>query len=460
MSTSKRKGLKMALWGFTLGVLIILTPFSVSALIGEYMTDYFEDYNLGDLLNQGYWLDGSTNFDVVDSNPYSGLQSIYCLNCGGLEIIKYISPEKQSVGFISFAVYLPTLAGDGTYVPLVNLWGCYEAEPETCISLGAIEVRRVNGVYGFGILSGVGYTELESNLETDAWHIIGILFDELGWRFSAKIDDNFISDWFDFVSETQKGLIDGIYRVGVYVQTASSSLLYLDDFSGPCRLGTCSYCENRETCSEAGCIWFDDPLYYVLWGLPGLCVEPYEEDEEVCGSFLKCRFCETQETCEAELNCEWADKGEGPKCYIYAFTMPPTQVDWEAPDLENCGPLSGVEKWLCEIKNFIAGIFMPTQIKIDELFNTIQNFKIKFPFNYVMAMNDFFIDIRDSLDEEKGIPITILEQESSVDFSFWEKTTTIGGESETLGNVIKDFTSMIILIGWFVWLISFIKRFF
>ncbi|GAI38124.1 unnamed protein product, partial [marine sediment metagenome] len=67
--------------------------------------------------------------------------------------------------------------------------------------------------------------------------------------------------------------------------------------------------------------------------------------------------------------------------------------------------------------------------------------------------------LKNSLDEEKGIPVKILGQEGNVDFSFWDKTTTIGGLSETFKNVLKDFTTFIIFLGWFAWLISAIRRF-
>ncbi|GAI20073.1 unnamed protein product [marine sediment metagenome] len=165
----------------------------------------------------------------------------------------------------------------------------------------------------------------------------------------------------------------------------------------------------------------------------------------------------TQETCEAQLNCEWVDRGLGEKCYMKEPTMPP--AEWIMPELEDCSLLSGVEKWLCEIKNFLAGAFMPSQSKVNDLYQTFANFKDRFPFNYIGAMNLFFSDVRSSLDEEKAIPIKILGQEGDVSFSFWDKTTTIGGISEPFKNILKDFTSFIIFLGWFAWLISIIQRF-
>ncbi|GAI18170.1 unnamed protein product, partial [marine sediment metagenome] len=208
-----------------------------------------------------------------------------------------------------------------------------------------------------------------------------------------------------------------------------SAHMSFDDFSIPkiCEVGTCKYCQIYENCIDAGCFWDYDPSYYALFGTSGFCIEPYEPGEEQCGSFYKCQFCMAQETCEAELNCEWLDRGLGEKCYMKTPEMPPEQVEWGVPDLEDCSELTGVEMWLCEIKNFVAGIFMPTQTALDKLQRTLGNFNQKFPFNYIGALNVFFTEVRNSLDEEKEIPITILGEESNVSFAFWSEATTIGG---------------------------------
>lgn len=234
--------------------------------------------------------------------------------------------------------------------------------------------------------------------------------------------------------------------------------LYLDDFlinEAVCEIGSCWVCEVYETCIPAGCMW-----YYSIYLLESYCVEPYEPDPDECGGLYKCQFCMTQETCEAEF-CIWEDRfGLGEKCYIPEPEIPPSQEEWEVPDLEDCGELSGVELWLCEIKNFIAGIFMPSQEKVNSLFYTIGAFKERFPFNYAESLNRFFSEIGESLDEEKSIPIEILGQESEVSFAFWEKTTTIGGEEETFKNVLFDFTTLLVVLGATFWVISLIKRFF
>jgi hypothetical protein len=221
----------------------------------------------------------------------------------------------------------------------------------------------------------------------------------------------------------------------------------------------CANYENYTNCVNAGCDW-----YYSEWmETSGLypyegCVDHITPEPEECGSFFKCVFCETQETCSANF-CEWKDIGFGNKCYMYEPITPPLQGGWEVPALEDCEVLSGVEKWLCNIKNFIAGIFMPTQAKINEFYMTMGTFKDKFPFNYARALNGFFADIKEGFDTEKNIPVKILGQTGNVNFAFWGASSTIGGVPENLGNIVKDVSTVIILLAFLVWLISFIKRF-
>lgn len=269
------------------------------------------------------------------------------------------------------------------------------------------------------------------------------------------------TDWEIYANTSNYGRV----AITWSTQQATATLYWdtIEEAPPPCEIGTCFACGWYGACEEAGCFWYYS-IYQPggLWSgaTGGWCIEPYEPEAEECGALFKCQYCMSQETCEAE-NCEWEDRyGTGEKCYTPEPTIPPEQVEWQVPDLEECGELSGVEKWLCEIKNFGAGIFMPSQAKVSELYYTIGAFKDRFPFSYVETLNRFFTEIEASLDEEKAIPITILGEESEVSFAFWDTETTIGGEVETFKNIWFDFTSLIIIFAWFMWLISVIRRFF
>lgn len=238
----------------------------------------------------------------------------------------------------------------------------------------------------------------------------------------------------------------------------SGNTIYFDDFEylEECDEDHCALCEHFGTCIDAGCSW-----YYSIYLQESWCIDYYEPGADECGSFFKCQFCTTTELCEAELNCEWKDIGFGERCYMIEPTVPPVQEEWQVPALEDCNEITPITaKFLCEIKNLLAGIFMPSQEKIDVLFQTIGAFKMKLPFNYVNEISVFLDAIRTSIDDEAEIPIKILGQESTVSFAFWNSTTSIGGQVETLKNVVIDFSSIIMIIAWLMWLLSLIRRFF
>jgi len=430
-TTFKIGGLKRVLGALILGVLVLIVPFFVSAWYDDL------EYDLGELVGQGDWVHygNDSEYWIVQSDVvYSGEKAInYQSESSG--VVEKEFGETISDGVFSFyGRYSGELCRDE-----IQLW-----EDEGIIT--AIEIscnsKKINYYSG-------GWITIKENISADTWYRI-----ESEWRDSDKkwrfrVDDE---DWTDWV--VAGSFTTGINSVHLY---GAKSYIYLDAFqvSMPCKVGFCKYCEIYDTCVEADCSW-----YYSIYLQKYYCVEPFTPDLEDCGPFYKCQYCLTQEPCELELNCEWVDRGFGEKCYMIEPEIPVEQVGWEVPELEDCGELSGVEKWLCEIKNFIAGIFMPSQEALDKLYNTIGNFKNRFPFNYIGALNSFFDDIKDSLDEEKEIPVKILGQEGDVDFSFWDKTTTIGGVGETFKNILFDFTTLIVFFGWLVWLISFIKRFF
>lgn len=221
-----------------------------------------------------------------------------------------------------------------------------------------------------------------------------------------------------------------------------------------CSSDNCSACTNSENCQSAGCI-YEYNEGFARWE----CHEEYIAYVYGCGlGQCGCLDQETCETAEPIGTCEWVDRGYGEGCY--EVEEAPPEAEWEAPELESCEGLGTVETWLCEIRNFFTGLFMPTQEKVDNLKKTLDNFKAKFPFNYIGAVNSFFTTLKTSLDTEKSIPVKVLGVESNVNFSFWDQTTTIGGTSETFKNILFDFTTAIIIIAFLFWIISFIKRIF
>ncbi len=319
---------------------------------------------------------------------------------------------------------------------------------------------------GIRVLNGlVEYIDPSHQWQTlDTFDEYNLWFElEIWWRYglydsTAEVRYSFNGgDWTDWQIH---GLHHQFKRVMIWwdSQQATGTFYFdeLEEIPPICQPGICSACENYTDCISADCQWF-----YSIYLQQSFCVPLGEPTPEECGPFYKCQYCMDQISCDNEIGfCEWVDKGTGEKCYLFEPTIPIEQVEWEVPGLEDCGSLSGVEMWLCEIKNDLIGVFMPSQEKVNLLFQTITSVKEKFPFNYIESLRVFFIEIEENLAQEKNIPIKILGQESNVSFAFWEQETEVGGVAETLKNVLFDFTTVIILMGFFVWLLSSIRRFF
>jgi len=138
-------------------------------------------------------------------------------------------------------------------------------------------------------------------------------------------------------------------------------------------------------------------------------------------------------------------------------TLIPTE--WIEMIYEDCDALEGFEKIMCEFTNFVKSIFAPSKAGLDGLSQDIDQIRTKFPFTYISEFFYFITDIKNGVDEDKGITFSILGNEGTVDFSFWESTTSVGGVVQTFSTIFKSFVIFVILIG-FVggWLIPFIRR--
>lgn len=130
----------------------------------------------------------------------------------------------------------------------------------------------------------------------------------------------------------------------------------------------------------------------------------------------------------------------------------------EEIEYDECGSLSGAEKWLCEIKNVLKGIFVPSQQKIGELRQNIELLKQKFPINYVSLSKDFFDEVNEGINTTSTIQFKILGNTGNVDFSFWNTTSTIAGTIQQIGGIFNKFLTLIVLLIFIFWSINFIKR--
>jgi hypothetical protein len=134
--------------------------------------------------------------------------------------------------------------------------------------------------------------------------------------------------------------------------------------------------------------------------------------------------------------------------------------NWDVPTLDDCDALSGLDKIVCEIKNVLLGMVVPSQDKLDSLVNSLAAFNNKFPMNYITEINEFFGDVQDGMDEDAAISFEIFGQAGTVSAAFWNSTATIGGTSQKLGDIFKSFITAFFVIAFFGWSINFLQRIF
>lgn len=460
--TSKQRNRQIPIpqpaWNFKLLILIAIFLFLGSNVFSATpFEDYFDTYDIGNLAGQGDWATTTPPYfyaQTTTTDYHSSDISVYWDSSADGEIKKF----GNVVGEGRWSFWIKVNSDTGSHYEWTNIllktgtdnmatylrFECWDTgEPSDCRASDTIFIKR-------NYPTRTTFCEIP----LDTWTNLQVEWASSTNSVRWKCGDNAWTDYF-----TGTGF-DDIKGLELATSEDAGKLQFNLDSIGEtpypeCDSDHCNLCEVYDTCSNAGCYW-----YYSIYLQEYYCVDPFVPEDDECGSFFKCQYCLTQTPCEAELNCEWVDIGYGEKCYMIEPTIPPEQADWEVPELDDCGALSGAELWLCEIKNMIAGMFMPTTTTTEALYQTIGAFKEKFPFNYISGLNYFFTGISEGLEATTTIPIEILGATSTINFTFWNSTTTIGGEVETFKNILYDFTTFVILMGWFVWLISLIKRFF
>lgn len=403
-------------------------------------TDNFDSYSGTDLNDNSDWIECPVeqywSFQISTTTNFSEPNSAFA----------------QQSGFGRCSEKTGNQIGTGSLTFWANISGGTSANSSGIVLSGATSSARFlfDGISGDISYYSSALTIIPvCNVESDVW-------------FWLAIEWNHITDKVKYTCETigqTSGWVDATYEADIQyfdkikmVAVGNHANTYIDDIG---TMSVCSLYLGHNACIEAGCSW-----YYSIYLQEYSCVSHFIPDPDECGSFYKCQYCGDQTICEAELNCEWENRGFGNQCYMAEPTIPPDQADWEIPDIDDCSGLPALDTIVCEIKNLINSAFMPSQEKIEELYQTLGAFKERFPFNYLASLDSFFSEITEDLEETKTIPIKILGATSTVSFTFWDATTTIGGQEETFKNILFDFTSFIVVMGWFVWFISLIKRFF
>lgn len=130
------------------------------------------------------------------------------------------------------------------------------------------------------------------------------------------------------------------------------------------------------------------------------------------------------------------------------------------PIPESCEDLELLERLVCEIKNTMAGAFLPSQDKINDLKNDLNIIQQKFPFNYLNEASTFFTDLKAGTEATSTISFKLLDKPGVVNFSIWEKSVNLAGSTQTFADILKGLFSGFVLFAFIVWAIGFGKRIF
>ena len=166
-----------------------------------------------------------------------------------------------------------------------------------------------------------------------------------------------------------------------------------------------------------------------------------------------CIYCDLNSCQDYDFFCSW--NYDETQCQPLILGIP----DIALP-IEDCEGLGVTDRILCEIKNFFYRLFVPSPEKITELRATLDTIKTKFPYNYILEMKDFFVYLKDNIDDEQEISFSILGQAGVVNFDFFNTTTTIAGISQSFLSIFKKAFSVIIFLVFGIWCFSFLKRVF
>lgn len=129
--------------------------------------------------------------------------------------------------------------------------------------------------------------------------------------------------------------------------------------------------------------------------------------------------------------------------------IPPELPDIsDVPTPTDCSVFSGIDAVLCNFGNTIQGFFLPSTEKMVELQTAINKVGNVFPFNYLRAISNIFSNVSTA---SQNLTMTI-----------WGQTETLTTDFLDLPFVekIRDFFTILLMIGFLFWGINYIKHFF
>ncbi len=486
-----------ALKSFLIIVLVlggILTPFFIVKADGVPFTDNFNSYILGNLNGQGDWIVyGTGTVNVVDTNCVEGK----CIKSNATQLI----PRKIGT----------TITGTGNWViyfysPINGFFGYFLQDSAESGVWNIIQSGSDLVLQGRNGWEGV-FTSyvIKSNPAIDLWYSITCQWENLGnnlGKARCRYNDESWTDWLsplsqnldlktieiyldadeqvDYISGTEfipppAGIEPIITATDPIECDWNQAVDWIFDFKGKIEIPTenpNAYTKfilrlyNRQA-MEMGLNFTDIELTEFPdlkagemweWDLENLELTPFENGYSLT-YWLEGYNLETLKPFR------WALM---PKDICGSDTILSNQTEFtvglistESVEMiyEDCEALTGFEKIMCEFTNWVKSIFAPSKEQLDALNQDLDQIKTKFPFTYISVFSNFVENVKNGIDENKGISFKVFGVEGTVDFSFWEKTVSVGGVIQSFSTIFKGFITLIILIG-FVggWLIPFIQR--
>jgi len=128
--------------------------------------------------------------------------------------------------------------------------------------------------------------------------------------------------------------------------------------------------------------------------------------------------------------------------------------------IEDCSGYPLLERLVCDLKNAIKRIFVPSPESITRLKTTIDGLKNKAPMSYISITRDFFDDVKSGINSSQNLTFKILNKTGNVSFAFWENTTNLAGENQTFSQIFKTFFIFLLIFSFLIWAIFYVRKIF
>lgn len=437
--------------------------------------DNFEAYSLGSIAGQGSWLSDYSGCDVVASPTYTGFRSV---QCNGNNAYRIFTPLAASDAW-EFWVYRPVGGGNRDFS--VSVWD----ENNTMVNM----VRWLDATGTIYCRNGA--TDLGATSAPGTWVMLGLKWDRTAQTVSCGINGTY-TDFsamagFDMdvkkvvllEQNNQNMIVDNIHAgIPPFVSGYDPIITPTDPLDGQTTVQDLTEFDLTGTIeipTENPWIWHDlnviftklntTEVYRKIIPLPDLiggqdytysATSTLDNDFAYSVSYQLAG--ETTFFTTAIFNHNVANT------YI-TYTAPITPSwtiadDWEIPTLDDCSALSGLDKIVCEIKNLLLGLVIPTQAKFDELINTFTAFQNIFPIPYLRSMQTFITTTNAGINESSGINFEIFGQAGMVDFSALSFPVILGALTINFNDLIKSFLSAVCLAAFVFWAFNFLNRIF